>query len=95
MKEDLEKLGTSKVQVFHLAYFKNRCWAANYLARCGLPHSSCCPLCDQEEEIIQHIQTITVSLPSGADRQRLSQRDEERAKPYDDPHNLGVVEASR
>lgn len=28
---------------------------ADRLARRGLPHPSCCPLCDQEEEDIQHL----------------------------------------
>ena len=33
----------------------NRCWTADRLARRGLPHPDRCPLCDQEEENIQHL----------------------------------------
>ena len=33
----------------------NRCWTADRLAKRGLPHHEVCPLCDQEEENIQHI----------------------------------------
>jgi hypothetical protein len=34
---------------------KNRCWTAERLLKHGLPHHSVCPLCDQEQETIQHI----------------------------------------
>jgi hypothetical protein len=33
----------------------NACWTADRLARRGLPHPECCPLCDQEEETIDHL----------------------------------------
>jgi hypothetical protein len=33
----------------------NRCWTTDRLAKRGLPHPSVCPLCDQEEETIQHL----------------------------------------
>jgi hypothetical protein len=33
----------------------NRCWTTNCLARRRLEHLAKCPLCDQEEETIQHI----------------------------------------
>ena len=33
----------------------NRCWTADRLAQRGLPHPDRCPLCDQEEENIQHL----------------------------------------
>jgi hypothetical protein len=33
----------------------NRCWTADQLERRGLPHPDKCPLCDQEEENIQHL----------------------------------------
>jgi len=33
----------------------NQCWTADRLARRGLPHPARCPLCDQEEENIQHL----------------------------------------
>lgn len=33
----------------------NRCWTADWLSPRGLPHPESCPLCDQEQETIQHI----------------------------------------
>ena len=33
----------------------NRCWTADRLARRGLPHPEYCPLCDQDEETIDHL----------------------------------------
>jgi hypothetical protein len=33
----------------------NRCWTADRLSRRGLEHPVRCPLCDQQEETIQHI----------------------------------------
>jgi hypothetical protein len=33
----------------------NRCWTADCLARRGLDHPENCPLCDQEEEMMQHL----------------------------------------
>lgn len=33
----------------------NRCWTADTLARRGLDHQESCPLCDQQEETVQHI----------------------------------------
>ena len=38
----------------------NRCWTADQLQKRGLPHLDRCPLCDQEEETVQHILTICV-----------------------------------
>ena len=38
----------------------NRCWTADRLARRGLDHPDHCPLCDQEDETIQHILTSCV-----------------------------------
>lgn len=34
---------------------KNRCWTSDRLARRGLPHQAVCPLCDQDQESIDHI----------------------------------------
>lgn len=34
---------------------KNRCWTSDSLARCGLPHQVACRLCDQEQEMTDHI----------------------------------------
>lgn len=39
---------------------RERCWTADRLARRGLPHPSCCPLCDQEEENINHLLSTCV-----------------------------------
>ena len=36
---------------------QNRCWTADRLAKRGLPHLDKCPLCDQEDETIQHLLT--------------------------------------
>jgi len=33
----------------------NRCWTADRLARRGLPHPEHCPLCDQDNESINHL----------------------------------------
>ena len=34
-----------------------RCWTADRLARRNLPHPSACPLCEQQEETIDHLLT--------------------------------------
>lgn len=34
---------------------KNRCWTSDRLARRGLPHQDSCPLCNQQDETIQHL----------------------------------------
>ena len=34
---------------------RDRCWIADRLARRGLPHPGCWPLCDQDEEDINHL----------------------------------------
>jgi hypothetical protein len=33
----------------------NWCWAADRVAKRGLPHPECCLLCDQAEETIYHL----------------------------------------
>jgi hypothetical protein len=33
----------------------NRCWTVDRLARRGMDHPDCCPLCDQQEETINHL----------------------------------------
>ena len=50
----------SKCKVFLWLAIRNRCWTADRLARRGLPHPAKCPLCDQEEEDIQHLLTTCV-----------------------------------
>ncbi|TVU32861.1 hypothetical protein EJB05_24623, partial [Eragrostis curvula] len=49
-----------KVKIFLWLAILNRCWTADRLARRGLQHPETCPLCDQEEENIQHILTTCV-----------------------------------
>lgn len=39
---------------------QNRCWTANHLARHGLSHPERCPLCDQDDETVQHLLTSCV-----------------------------------
>jgi hypothetical protein len=50
-----ESWAPSKCSFFIWLVMHNRCWTADRLARRGLPHPSVCPLCDQEEETIQHL----------------------------------------
>lgn len=38
----------------------NRCWTADRLAKRNLPHPALCPMCDQEEENIDHILSTCV-----------------------------------
>jgi hypothetical protein len=45
----------SKCSFFLWLAMHNRGWTADRLAKRGLPHPSVCPLCDQEEETIQHL----------------------------------------
>jgi hypothetical protein len=33
----------------------NRCWTTDTLARRSMDHQDCCPLCDQQEETINHL----------------------------------------
>jgi hypothetical protein len=44
-----------KCRFFMWLVAHQRCWTADRLAKRGLPHPDCCPLCDQEEENIQHL----------------------------------------
>ena len=34
---------------------RDMCWTSDRLARRGLPHQDACPLCDQEDETINHV----------------------------------------
>jgi hypothetical protein len=36
-------------------FIRNKCWTADRLQRRGLHYPESCPLCDQEQETIQHI----------------------------------------
>jgi len=44
-----------KCRFFMWLVAHDRCWTADRLARWGLPHPAQCPLCDQEEETINHL----------------------------------------
>jgi len=50
----------SKCKTFVWLAIRNRCWIADRLEKRGPPHPDRCPLCDQEEENIQHILTSCV-----------------------------------
>ncbi|GJM91715.1 hypothetical protein PR202_ga08120 [Eleusine coracana subsp. coracana] len=49
-----------KCKIFLWLAIRNRCWTTDRLARRGLPHPEHCPLCDQEEETVQHLLTSCV-----------------------------------
>ena len=49
-----------KCKTFVWLAIRNRCWTADRLQKRGLPYPDRCPLCDQEEETIQHILTSCV-----------------------------------
>jgi hypothetical protein len=44
-----------KCRFFMWLVAHDRCWTVDWLARRGLPHPEQCPLCDQEEETINHL----------------------------------------
>jgi len=44
-----------KCRFFMWLVTHDRCWTADRLAGQGLPHPAQCPLCDQEEETINHL----------------------------------------
>ena len=46
---------SGKCKFFMWLVAHNRCWTANHLAKKNLLHPECCPLCDQEEETIDHL----------------------------------------
>jgi hypothetical protein len=45
----------NKCKMFMWLAVRNRCWTSDRFARRGLPHPNRCPLCDQEDETIQHL----------------------------------------
>ncbi|GJN20265.1 hypothetical protein PR202_gb07620 [Eleusine coracana subsp. coracana] len=47
-----------KCKIFLWLAIRNRCWTVDRLARRGLPYPEHCPLCDQEDEMVQHLQTF-------------------------------------
>jgi hypothetical protein len=44
-----------KCKFFLWLAIRNKCWTADRLQRRGMQYPVCCPLCDQEQEIAQHI----------------------------------------
>ena len=50
----------SKCKIFIWLAIQNRCWTADRLQKRGLPHPAHCPLCDQEDETVQHLLTSCV-----------------------------------
>jgi hypothetical protein len=50
----------AKCKMFLWLAIWNRCWTADRLAKRGLSHPDKCPLCDQEDETIQHLLTTCV-----------------------------------
>jgi hypothetical protein len=50
----------NKCKIFIWLAIHNRCWTADRLQKRRLPHPAYCPLCDQEDEIAQHILTFCV-----------------------------------
>ena len=44
-----------KCQFFMWLVVHNKCWTADRLACRGLPRLECCPLCDQDDETINHL----------------------------------------
>jgi hypothetical protein len=49
-----------KCKIYLWLAIRNRCWIADKLAKRGLSHPDKCPLCDQEDESIQHLLTMSV-----------------------------------
>jgi hypothetical protein len=73
----------NKCKMFMWLAVRNRCWTSDRRARRGLPHPDRCPLCEQEDEITQHLLTYcmvarhvwfslfcTLNLPTLALRQQ-------------------------
>jgi hypothetical protein len=44
-----------KCKFFLWLAIRNKCWTVDRLQRRGLQYPVCCPLCDQEQETVQHI----------------------------------------
>jgi len=50
----------AKCKFFLWLATRNTCWTSDILAKRGLSHPDKCPLCDQEDETIQHLLTSCV-----------------------------------
>ena len=44
-----------RCRFFSWLALKDRCWTSDRLARRGLPHQAACPMCDQQQETMQHL----------------------------------------
>jgi hypothetical protein len=44
-----------KYKLFMWLAAHKRCWTSDQLAQWGLPHPEHCPLCDQEDETLDHL----------------------------------------
>ena len=55
MEKDLKNLGFLRCKFFIWLVFHNRVWTADRLAKRNLPHPESWPLCDQEDETINHL----------------------------------------
>jgi hypothetical protein len=53
-------LAPPKCKTFLWLAIRNRCWTTDILRKRGMPHPVVCPLCDQEQETIQHLLTACV-----------------------------------
>ena len=49
-----------KSKLFIWLATNNRRWTSDRLAKRGLPHPAACPLCDQDDETIQHIRFLCI-----------------------------------
>jgi hypothetical protein len=49
-----------KCKFFLWLSMRNKCWTADRLEKRGLSHLEVCPLCDQEQEMIQHLLNICI-----------------------------------
>jgi hypothetical protein len=58
--ERLWKSCPPKCKTFLWMAIRNRCWTADRLRKCGMSHPIVCPLCDQEQETVQHLLTTCV-----------------------------------
>ena len=60
LSRGFENFAPGKCRFFMWLVVHERCWMADRLTRRGLPHPSCCPLCDQEEENTNHLLSTCV-----------------------------------
>ena len=54
-----------KCKTFIWLAVRNSCWTADRLQKRGLPHPEHCPLCDQDDETVQHLLHVFLLDNSG------------------------------